>query len=1077
MTNGATPNTGTVKTIVASAGTGKTHNVVQTIAETIENGTAPEKILATTFTVKAADELIERARARLVAAGRPTEATRLLAAKMGTVNSVSGRLAGEHAIDLGRSPAVDVIAEEELGRIFAIAADEAIARHALRLNALAIIFGFDQGRANDRIDWRRVVRDLIELARANGISAGELHDSAERSVSSFLDLLSTPEAGENPNDFDENLSTAIKALLADLPSGDIGNDAKNAIRDSQTAQDLLSRGEQVPWHMWAKLSKVKAAKKAGQVVQQRISAIAAAASVHIRHPRLRGDSESLIRSIFSCAADALEAYQSFKEERGLVDFVDQEAIALEILNRPDLVGQLKEGIEQVFVDEFQDSSPLQIAIFTTLSSLADLSTWVGDPKQSIYGFRDADSTLTLAAARGAAASSGIETQILSESWRSRRGIIEFTNDAFNTVFDAMGLPEAENSFTGTHRDDTDTPEPPLSVWLVSSKKLDDRALEVAAGVQNALGSAEEWLVEKDGVVHPLRSGDIAVLCRSSDRVSRIAEALSTLGIKVAVERAALLQTPEAELVYAALRWTTDPTDRLALAEILRLLGGADDPGLWLQAVLADDQGQALEDAVPFASELKSLRDRQLSLTPSDVIDAITGTSGVRAYIDRLGNSALRLDNLETLRGLARTYESECANLALPATAGGLVLWLANQTPLQPRSLDPDAVKVMTYHGAKGLEWPMVVLTDLEEPLKDKPFGLAAEISDEIDWRDPLANRWVRYWPWPYGAQRTNVGLDALAGASDTGLKTTQRTRDEEIRLLYVGMTRARDHLVLVNPTLSGTAKLDLLTNAEGVPHVELPVSLSSGIQIGPNSHPARVIDLSTLAPEPHDSVEVTHASIKRASVDRPPLFIRPSETGAEGVYRVADVVDLGPRVPITGNPDMTALGEAVHAIFASDRPSKSAEERVTKAQDILDRWRVSEVVASDLITAVDQFLAHLAATYPGATIRKEVPVFARVGEQIVSGRIDVLVESDDWFAIFDHKSFPGNRAKREAAAIEYTPQLKLYADSVQIALKRECRGLFIHMPISGALLELTHRDIRENGSCGVSDARHARIKS
>jgi len=1070
MTKDVTPHTGTVKTVIASAGTGKTYNVVQSIAETIGTGTSPEKILATTFTVKAADELIERARARLVASGQTTEATRLLAARLGTVNSVSGRLAGEYAIDLGRSPAVDVIAEQELRRIFAIAADEAIARHAPRLNALAIIFGFEQGRATDRIDWRVIVQDLIELARANGLSATDLPDSANRSVASFLDILPPPETGEDPSRFDANLSTAIDALLADPPSGDIGKDAKNALRDSQAAQDLLRRGEPIPWHAWAKLSKANAAKKAGNVAQERIAAISAAASVHVRHPRLREDSESLIRGIFSSAADALEAYQSFKEERGLVDFVDQEAIALEILRRPDLFERLREGIAQVFVDEFQDSSPLQIAIFTALSSIAELSTWVGDPKQSIYGFRNADSTLTLAAARGAAAASGIETQILSESRRSRLGIINFTNDAFGAVFDAMGLPEAENSFTHTHREESDIPEPPLSVWLAPSKKLDDRALEVAAGIQEALRSPEQWLIGKSEGVDSLQSGDIAVLCRSTGRVSKIAHALSTLGIKVAVERAGLMQTPEAELVYAALRWTTDPTDRLALAEIVRLLGGEEDSGLWLQAVLADDQGQALEDAVPFSGELKALRERQLSLTPSDVIDAITGTSGVRTYIDRLGNSAMRLDNLETLRGLARAYENECANLALPATVGGLVLWLANQTPPQPRSLDPDAVKVMTYHGAKGLEWPMVILTDLEETLKDRPFGIRSEISSEVDWRDPLANRWIRYWPWPYGAQKTNVGLDAIAGASDIGVRTTQNTTEEEIRLLYVGMTRARDHLVLVNPTSSGTAKLDLLTNTDGAPQVKLPASLSSVIQAGANAHPARVIDLSALTPDAHDNVELTHASIERATIDRPPLFLRPSEAEHPGAYRVAKVIDIGPRVPITGNPDMTSLGEAVHIIFGSDRPSQSAEERVSTAQKILDRWGVSEVVASDVIAAVDQFLAHLTTNYADAAVRREVPVFARVGEQIISGRIDVLVEGDDWFAIFDHKSFPGNKAKREAAAIQYAPQLRLYADAVQVALKHECRGLYIHTPISGALLELEQTDVEEDGLIGGRSA-------
>lgn len=101
-----------IETVVASAGTGKTTRIVNEISVEVTRR-EPEQIVATTFTVKAADELIERARANLFKTGLSNEAARLLGARFGTVNAICGQIVGEHAIDLGRSPRVEVIPEEE----------------------------------------------------------------------------------------------------------------------------------------------------------------------------------------------------------------------------------------------------------------------------------------------------------------------------------------------------------------------------------------------------------------------------------------------------------------------------------------------------------------------------------------------------------------------------------------------------------------------------------------------------------------------------------------------------------------------------------------------------------------------------------------------------------------------------------------------------------------------------------------------------------------------------------------------------------------------------------------------------
>src|SRR3546814_9146477 len=132
-----------------------------------------------------------------------------------------------------------------------------------------------------------------------------------------------------------------------------------AMKDQPTlrrAQLRASRGETVPWSQWARLTKLGCAPtKDGQQYQAALADVMAAAGRHISHPRLREDVERFIRTIFACAADALDAYQSWKAARGLVDFTDQEALALQVLSDPKLRARVRERGERVFVDEFQRS--------------------------------------------------------------------------------------------------------------------------------------------------------------------------------------------------------------------------------------------------------------------------------------------------------------------------------------------------------------------------------------------------------------------------------------------------------------------------------------------------------------------------------------------------------------------------------------------------------------------------------------------------------------------------------------------------------------------------------------------------
>ena len=156
-----------------------------------------------------------------------------------------------------------------------------------------------------------------------------------------------------------------------------------------------------------------------------------------------------------------------------------------------------------------------------------------------------------------------------------------------------------------------------------------------------------------------------------------------------------------------------------------------------------------------------------------------------------------------------------------ATAAGFVIWLdklGDEDAMQAASLDLEAVSVLTYHSAKGLEWPMVLLLDLDKIYPADPFGFTIESSHEFDGWRPLDGRWVRFWPWPYGKQTAKVYLDEAVAKTPEYVRAAEVEHKEKMRLLYVGMTRARDYLILCPRASSSGLKtewIDSVRDGEG----------------------------------------------------------------------------------------------------------------------------------------------------------------------------------------------------------------------------------------------------------------------
>ncbi len=1037
-----------VDIVTASAGTGKTYHLTGLIESATLSGGSPETILATTFTIKAAEELRERIRSRLLEKGRTEEAVRLLGARIGTVNGVCGGLIGEFALSLGLSPVAEIISEDMQVRVFREAADGAIARHAPQLDPLARRLGHNEGR--EPHDWRADVNAIVASARANDMGPETFDRFARRSFESFARILPKLAKGETEEALDRALNLAVAKLLARYAS--TSSVTKGTANSVNTLLEITRVGApaDMPWCDWARLAKLTATKADDEY----FAPLREAASAFARHPRLSADVKAYIDVIFACAGEAMQAYEQHKRKWGFLDFVDQERIALRLVSDPALRPALSERIERVYVDEFQDTSPLQLALFVALSQLAGSSAWVGDPKQAIYGFRGSDPELISRVAPKIHEEMGGVGTTLGKNFRSRPALVAFANDAFGQTFENMGLPKTSVRAEECARADLPGQGVALNVWRLEGKTIGERASALANGVAARLAQPDAWRVEDDGQSRSLAPRDIAILCATNARCLSLSSALAAFGVKVALERDGLFGTLEARLALAGLRWCADQRDTLALAEMAHLLHQGEDQPAWFEASLDPDAVEALTELVPMAEALRALAASSAHKSPLEFADAVLTAGGVTEAVRRWGDPDDRLLNLEALRALVAQYQDERKQNRAPATATDLCAWLAEQEATCPASRATDAVTLLTYHRAKGLEWPLVILADLEREPRNNPFGLhvmSDRAAKDMDWRAPLADRWLRLWPWPLGPQKTGVVLDATALDSPEGREAARIEREERARVLYVGATRARDYLVLALPPpgKKGWAWIEELQT------VEIPEVGAEQMRVNGIVHAVRCASLAPADPAPVASAANTYVGPTVAPVAYEPLALRPSGAEQNGGARILETISIGPRLPFAGSPDIADVGEALHRFLAADDPSFPAEKRLGLATRLLKAWRVSGLDPRDVVTMSDRFRDFLKSRWPDSALRREAPVSQKLGDRTLSGRIDAVIDAPSEIVIIDHKSFPGARSQWQAQAEKHIGQLSLYAGALRAAsaTPRPVR-LALHLPISGEVLML-----------------------
>ncbi|MFP4517356.1 MAG: UvrD-helicase domain-containing protein, partial [Desulfovibrionales bacterium] len=1015
-----------IRLISASAGSGKTFQLTREMAAAVQNGVNPENVVATTFTVKAANELAARVQKSLLSKGSWDQAQRLLNGYIGTVNSVCDRLLSDYCFEAGLSPHLEILTDGDDGHFFAASIAPVIQQYAEDIEPVAHRFSLEK--------WTDVIYDIIKLARTNGLSPDDLIHCGSRSLDSFRQLYPAP-SKIPATELDQTLAKEIKLAISQIDgNGDGTNRTKDCLDMLKKADRALAEPEAMPWVDWVRLAKIAPGKKSKDAVVHVISA----ALAHLSHPRFHTDAEVLISSLFACASEAMRRFAEYKKKRGVIDFVDQESLVLNhVLKNPEALRSLQERLDIVLVDEFQDTSPIQLAIFLELTRLAGQSIWVGDQKQAIYGFRGSDPVLMDAVIEKIVSPDKLE--ILPFSWRSCPSLVAFTSELFARAFKKFGMPEDQVRLS-PKRKVRDAHNQALQVWKLDASKKDHEYLALAAGVKDLLGDPEIRVEEETQELRGIRPGDVAILCRTNDNARKIADALQEQGIKASVGREGLLACPEIVLALAGLRYLVNPRDTLALAEILHLTSpqGQERDWLWQRIETGSDQ---VWKTTPSIGALDTLRPQMLSLTPSESLDAALAGLNLEEFVLGWDNADQRRANLELLRGLACEYEDLCRTQRTSCTASGLISYLYSlkktDKELQAVSTAGNSVSVLTYHKSKGLEWPIVILADLDASSKDSPFGLTVESPETFNPKKPLDGRWIRYWPWAYAGQKQDTGIEERLEDSPEQKDATERELKERIRLLYVGMTRPRDHLILTARLTKGklnTTWLDSLEDETGT-ILELPLDdAAASITIGDTEFPAKVRTFSPVDEETTPDAEQFYVAPELTETPiHVPAFIIPSKIEAPAALEYEmEIIDLGDPLPIGKNDNAADLGRAIHSFFATAIHIKSEEDRISLAKDILDRWMIDALSPEDLNLALQRLEKYLSDQYgPDALIHTEYPIHCKDNGQKASGWIDLLLKTDKACTIIDHKSFHGPESYIPEYAKKYIPQLGLYSKTLQ----------------------------------------------
>lgn len=856
--------------VVAGPGSGKTRVLVERFAHLVDEKTDPEKILAITFTEKAANEIKSRLAERL--APDAEKRRRLERAQISTIHGFCHALLRQHALRAGLDPRFEVLDDIEA--------------KAERLQAMRAVL--DDVAAEAPQDFLRLAAAWPAEDMAEPLLA--LHE-AIRVAGSLEHVLQLPEF-PHPDTLlagiREQLECAVREARAARQT-----DAARRRLDALTAfqADLDALG---PEELLDRAKKVNL-QGAPEAVKRPVEAIRELAGQHLSAWAAHqcAPQRDLVCRILRRFD---EEYRESRKRNATADFLDLEELTLRLLDsNPDIRQQVQDAFEYILMDELQDTNPIQWKILDRIRRPGRFFA-VGDINQSIYGFRHAEPRL-FESYEQSLAGRGLAVDRLEANYRTRPEILEaVTRILIRPAWDNKGVRHHELR-AGRQFADGERPY----VEILCADRAQDEGTDVNLWLAARLRQLHGQPLATEG--RPARFSDMAVFVRNSGSFSAIEAALKRFSIPYVISGGrTFFESSEVIDLLNLLRVIAGPENEIAAFALLRSpFFGVSDEEILRRRI---DRKLLLPEE---AAQVEALRRLCMALPVSAALARFLDETGYQQVLDPLAAANVQ-KFLRMIEGLEGRAGRDAAELVREIET----LRDAASEANAPVPDAVEAVQVMTIHKAKGLEFPIVAVAALEkrDPPEREPALYEPELGLGFKWR--LAS----------GTVVPDPAYSAIAERAKV------RSQGERDRLLYVALTRAKERLLLVftNPrrqsgdwhtkvqeglglrmpdTAGVTVHNDVarITRVSGEP--EIPAA-------PPVAQPAPAIELNRQAPEPEAPARVSVTALALFS-QCPRRYLLASQ--------------LGWTPPAGGEGGALELGTEVHEYLSGQRHEVSREAR------------------------------------------------------------------------------------------------------------------------------------------------------
>lgn len=1050
----------TKKFISAGAGSGKTYRITTDVAEMVANQTLnPDQVIMTTFTKAAAQELREKTKNELAKRGLHREAQQMEHALIGTVHSVANTFLTKYWYLLGIMPDAAALEENEL---------QLYRDHSLRgllssddrkflyqyAETYNVTYGYNEGGSGINYGfWKADLCKVLDYMQWYGIKEDQI-DNCIKKTESFIICL------DEPKD-DTSLMKYAQTVI-----NEVGNFLSGMKRPRERAKAEMERINNYKNHTLSAdelddLESIAKYRCGDSENTKRFSECLAGSKVFTA--KSAKDQREYATLIFRLACRWQKEYRQYKDEHHLIDFNDMEEMFLRLLDMQEVKQDIKSRYTHLFVDEFQDSNPMQVRIFQKLSSLLN-TVYVGDKKQAIYGFRGSDTELTAAVADSIGEDN---TEHLEHSYRSVKPLIDFSNAIFRQVFKKMKTADVELKMPAKNGNYT-TVDNPLRLWPNS----DDKTL--------ALQIQQLILKEK------IAPKDIAVLGRrNKEDLDPLADELRALKVPVCRESNDIKESRTGRLMKALLTLVNTPSNQLARAEVAYLT----ESGYNITNIIENrleflaEKGKMSSDYlkdIPILKRLAQLR-RFRSREEDEFPTNLLGYQSISALVESLvieldlyalvqswENALAEETNLQIFIDLARKYEDSATKLAQPATVAGFIKFFTDQK--QEGAANEDGVRLYTYHKSKGLEWKVVILLSLDNDASDTTKIATRSMLGCHHHREQQPTAENPNPPMTISLVRNIYGKsDSAEAAVASRLQEhpqwetiLEQEINEAARLLYVGVTRAREILIFAPIEKDGAVSLNWCSSV-GVSNITQTFDGNDSQDFLGVGMPLLIerVDKDNLLDWPKQSMNYVHdLTAAEFSPFNNMLYVSPSKAG-NTPHNIVSINDKEKRMLVYNEPDEESLmGDFIHQVFCCCDDGISVDQ-IIQLRDSYGFSKRNMPEPGRLLDSWKYLIDTLETRYGRAVKRHHEKPFRHLDAEghIVNGYIDFIWETEDSYIVVDYKTCPGSYSlvfdsTNKHYAGRHGDQLDCYQRALEAEGKKSVAARIIYYPVTQFVIEV-----------------------